>query len=287
MTRTKPCRICDGTATPWYDFGHYNYYRCESCRSAFLDPVPTADELELYYATYHQSTDDGGAYDWIEDRIARTFPAKIRLVRDKTGGKPGRLLDVGCGKGVFVKACVERGIDAFGVDLSRSGVDYAVQKLGVRALCGDVAELKPQLGVFDTATCWATVEHLPDAGAVLSNVRDVLRPGGTLFLLTCAGDSLVERMLPGATEWFIPPQHLVIFSASGIKRTLEASGFEVRSIEMNWEYHAARRLARLGRNLAAAVSLRLLFTLLRLHAEPPFLARYPIGNEMMVIARRR
>jgi acetyltransferase-like isoleucine patch superfamily enzyme len=46
----------------------------------------------------------------------------VRRIFQFTGGRPGRLLDVDCGRGFFIKACVTSGIDAEGVDLSETAV---------------------------------------------------------------------------------------------------------------------------------------------------------------------
>src|SRR5947207_1356051 len=115
------CLICGSGAEPHYRVAQYSMYRCSRCRTAFLWPMPSSEQLRDYYSSYHLSDEEGGIYDVIESRIRRTFVAKAELVKRTLGHESGiRLLDVGCGKGFFVKTCVEHGIDAEGIDISES-----------------------------------------------------------------------------------------------------------------------------------------------------------------------
>jgi hypothetical protein len=118
-------RLLRVRAVPVLYIPEYRMYRCAGCRTAFVWPAPADDQLTRFYQTYHLSDAEGGSYDAMEDRMRADFPAKVHHVLPATGGKPRRLLDVGCGKGFFVKACADRGVDAQGIDLSETGVAYA------------------------------------------------------------------------------------------------------------------------------------------------------------------
>jgi SAM-dependent methyltransferase len=280
------CPICGGSSTAFYGANGYTFYRCEQCRTAFVHPMPSDELLREHYSRFHRSDDQGGAYDQFEKRMAVTFAAKVKLVKEFSGGNRVSVLDVGCGKGVFVKACVDAGIDAQGIDVSDSGVDYAVQKLGVRAVCGALADLKAQLGRFDTVTFWATLEHLPDSMKMLRDIYEILNPGGRLLLTTASGDDIVERLLPGVTQWYDPPTHLVIYSEPGIRRALEAQGFSVTKIDMCYEYTRARRWMRLTRNTLTAAMLRAAAELGRLPTGGFTVTRFLLGNDLLAVAQK-
>jgi SAM-dependent methyltransferase len=98
---------------------------------------------------------------------------------------PGhRLLDVGCGPGLLLGQAVERGADAWGVDVSATALALA-RRLAPRArVCAGNAEA---LGfadrVFDRVTCIGTFEHFPDGGRALAELRRVLKPDGRLCVM--------------------------------------------------------------------------------------------------------
>ena len=77
----------------------------------------------------------------------------------------GRVLDIGCGTGVFALLLADRGIEVVGCDPARASIDVARAKPGserVRWICGDVTELPPLQ--VDLATMTANVaQEIVDA----------------------------------------------------------------------------------------------------------------------------
>lgn len=281
------CPLCAGGAQPAFMAGEHRMYRCRACHTAFLSPVPTPAELERFYARFHLSDSEGGWYDQMEQRMQADFPEKVRLIRRATSGRdPRRLIDVGCGKGFFVKACSDAGIRAMGIDLSLSGVEYAKRILGVKAVCGNLSQLKGTLGTFDTATLWATIEHVPEPVQLLRDIFDVLEPGGVLLLDTGIGHDWLDRLLPGVNQWYDPPQHLWVFSREGLEKALMSAGFSVESVDPCFERSGLRRALRIARNGVLAAGLRVAATLGGMSIGPFGFTRYPLGNLMSAIARK-
>jgi SAM-dependent methyltransferase len=266
-------------------------YRCSSCGTSFVWPVPSDEALGRFYHDYHLAATQGGWYDDVEDRMQADFPAKIERIRAFSPARnPGRILDVGCGKGYFVKACVDAGLDAQGCDLSTSGVEFARESLKVRATCGLLRDIKTRLvadaGAFDTATLWATIEHLPDPIGTLKDIFDILKPGGRLLLDTGIGDDWLDRLLPGRVQWFDPPQHLFVFSAPGLRVALEKAGFSVVSMDTCFDRTPLRRVLRRVRNGTIAAVLRAGAELGRMRSGAFGFTRYPIGNLQSFVAQR-
>ncbi|HEY7117077.1 MAG TPA: class I SAM-dependent methyltransferase [Tepidisphaeraceae bacterium] len=288
MPETTPitCPLCHASSTPCFMAGGYRMYRCSACRAAFVHPMPDDAALKRFYDDFHRSANQGGWYDEIEDRMREDFPAKVALAQRAMGraGASGRLIDVGCGKGFFVKACADAGIDAIGVDLSETGVNFAKEQLKVNALHGSLHDLKPTLGTFDVATFWATIEHLADPVGMLRDIFDILKPGGRLLCDTGIGDDWLDRLLPGVAQWYDPPQHLFVFSRGGMMRAMEAAGFSVAHLDPAFDRTPARRIIRKLRNGTLAAGLRISAAAGRMKpGEFPF-TRYPLGNLMTVEA---
>lgn len=280
---SSPCPICGGNSQPAFSAAEYRMYRCAECGTAFVSPSPSPEQLKRFYAAFHEQ--GTGWYDEVESRMQADFPIKRRLVQ-KFIPKGGLLLDVGCGKGFFVKDCADNGLDAQGIDLSESGVQYAAQTLGVKATCGSLHDMKEGLGLFDAVTFWATIEHLPDPKEMLKDISSVLKPGGYLFLDTGIGDDWLDRLLPGAVQWYDPPQHLFVFSERGLRNSLQSAGFQVVHFDRCFERSRFRRTLRIGRNGAIAAGMRAVSVFGRLRFGTFVFTRYPVGNLMMAIARK-
>ncbi|MGW4054556.1 class I SAM-dependent methyltransferase [Streptomyces sp. NPDC004779] len=100
-----------------------------------------------------------------------------------------RVLDIGCGTGVFALLLAERGVDVVGVDPAQASVDVARAKPGsgrVRWICGDATNLPPLRA--DLATMTANVaQEIADPQEwrkTLRGVHGALRPGGRLVFET-------------------------------------------------------------------------------------------------------
>jgi SAM-dependent methyltransferase len=253
-----------------------------------VSPTPTDTELAEFYTTFHLQLNEGGGYEMFEDRMNADFPVKGTLVKSLLAEGAGRrLLDVGCGKGFFIKHCSEIGLEAQGVDLSSSAIEYAVNKLGVKARAGALHDLKGELGQFDVVTFWATIEHVPDPLQTLRDIYLVLKPGGRLFMDTGIGDDWLDRWLPGHVQWYDPPQHLFVFSEPGLRRALDLAGFKVVNIDTNFERSTIRRIVKTVRNRSCAMALRMVSSAAGLKSGPFAFTRFQLGNLMSVVAERQ
>lgn len=279
------CPICRGSAQPAFIAGVHRMYICDQCRTAFCWPQPTDAELNDFYFQFHAAAEQNGWYDEVESRMQADFPTKLGLVKRVTGGSPGRILDVGCGKGFFVRACVDAGLQAEGIDVSKSAVQYAREEVGITAHLGSIGHLKASLGKFNTVTLWATIEHLPRPEEALRDIASVLTPGGYLFADTGRGDDWLDRLLPGRVQWYDPPQHLFVFSEIGFRRLLKKAGFDVVQFDGCFERSGVRKAVRIARAAVIAGTLRAASAAARLRGGRFEFTRYPVGNLMNVCAQ--
>ncbi|MEV7181677.1 class I SAM-dependent methyltransferase [Kitasatospora sp. NPDC093679] len=100
-----------------------------------------------------------------------------------------RVLDIGCGTGVFALLLADRGVQVVGLDPARASIDVARAKPGserVRWICGDATALPPLQ--VDLVTMTANVAQAivsPDAWRrTLTGAHEALRPGGYLVFET-------------------------------------------------------------------------------------------------------
>lgn len=100
-----------------------------------------------------------------------------------------KMLDVGCGPGIFTEFMIDQGADAAGVDIDHSLVGTAkhrVEQRGARGhfLVGRVEQLPYRNGVFDVCVANSILEHAQDWRATLEEITRVLKPGGLLVFYT-------------------------------------------------------------------------------------------------------
>lgn len=114
----------------------------------------------------------------------------IRRIRDVAGNRPFRLLDVGCGTGLFatrLKAALPQaqvwGVDLTGEMLARGARRWQHLEHSVLPVQGDSERLPFATGGFDFVTCANSFHHYPNQQTAVVEMQRVLRPGGRLLII--------------------------------------------------------------------------------------------------------
>jgi ubiquinone/menaquinone biosynthesis C-methylase UbiE len=114
------------------------------------------------------------------------MPAKFHdLCLRVTGQVAGRVLDIGCGHGILLERVLERFRPArtVGCDLS-SVLCVRATSRNPKAIIvqADAEDLPFATDAFDHVFMVEVLEHLPDVGKALREVRRILRAGGTFLV---------------------------------------------------------------------------------------------------------
>jgi SAM-dependent methyltransferase len=229
IERLLPCPLCGGrTIQPlmhperpgrWV----YHVVRCAGCGFLYRHPGIKPERLgELYAGKY-------GAF--LTGRYAAKRRARYEQALDRFSplfddGRGRRLLDFGCGAGLFLELAHARGFEGYGVDLSPDAVIRAHRKKsGRRTYVGrpqDVPEIAE--GGFDVVTMWSVMAHLATPVEDLTTLRQLLRPDGMLVILTVNADSLLLKRDRGSWGGFTP-NHLMFYSPTTLRELLRQAGF--------------------------------------------------------------
>ena len=156
----------------------------------------------------------------------------VKFVRSL--GEAERALDLGCGDGRLSAELGARRL--YAADVSSVALERARGRLGSEA---EIVEVDPDSPLpledsqFDLVLCAETLEHVRDVQLFLSEVRRVLRPGGTFALTTPAHGRLtaLRLLIRGFDNGFDPlSPHLRFFTKRSLTRLLTELGFDIRSM---------------------------------------------------------
>lgn len=100
---------------------------------------------------------------------------------------PGRVLDVGCGPGVYLQKLKDSADQTVGVDLSHGMVAEA-QRISPDVCVANAEQLPFRDSTFDTTLSIHMLYHVPDIARAVSELRRVTRPGGTVLVVTNGAD---------------------------------------------------------------------------------------------------
>jgi SAM-dependent methyltransferase len=203
---------------------HYHVVRCPTCGFLYRHPgIKPARLGELYAGNYDR---------FLTGRYARNRRRRYRMAMEGFGalltqGEGRRLLDFGCGAGIFLELAHRLGYEGFGVDLSPESIERArLRPGGKRTYVGSPTEV-PEIaaGGFDVITLWSVMAHLPQPVDDLRMLRGLLAPGGVLLIFTVNANSL--RLKANGADWNgFTPNHLKFFSPATLTRALALAGLE-------------------------------------------------------------
>ncbi len=228
------CPVCRASARAAVDLGDYRLFECRTCGSWSSDALArdarTTFDPEAYFA---HADEDRARWD---DLLGRALPGD---------GAAPRVLDVGCGRGDFLRYVAERHprAERCGIELdpARAAAARAASP-GARIETGDVALALGLLpGAFDLVTLWDVFEHLVDPREVLCALAARLAPGGVVFVQTIHERSVVPTLgrvlyaasggrLTGPARRTHEAHHLVFFSRPGLQRLADAAGLRIRAL---------------------------------------------------------
>ena len=233
-----PCCICGRTheeffceSTDYITGEIFRVVRCTGCGLIYVNPRPSVNSLSRYYPQTHQSSSPA-LYERSDAR------PRIRLVSGLLGGTPGRILDVGCGKGLLLLGLRERGWEVCGTELSEASAQIA-NTAGITVYNLPLEECPFEIESFDVVTLYHSLEHMINPQKTLTAVHGLLRPGG--FLVVEVPNIRSWYAGTFGTEWFHfdAPRHLYHFNQQTLRRMLEACGFlVVRESTHNVQYDA-------------------------------------------------
>lgn len=235
MQRSK-CPICDAEDTAElfklespYIVGLYYYIQhCTHCQHRYaLGPLSKEILDEVYGAAFHSTSQQQA--DSPTSAIMINAAHRAQWLNEY--GMQGKLLDVGAGRGYFVKAA-QAYFDARGVDYSPNANEYG-KSIGVEIDSGDFLYSSYETESFDVLTFWDVLASMVNVHESISHAAQLLRPGGYAVFTVPMGDSLACRLSGKRWPLWIPPVNLHYFSKQSLQHLFQKNGFE-------FEYVACR-----------------------------------------------
>ena len=230
------CPVC--RADKFIPLGEKNGFpivQCRACTHRFVDPMPSKEVIDAYYAKY-----------WINEKNIRNGDKKIRklkrILRPVFRRAPGKtFLDVGCNTGFGVEAARRLGYQASGIDLSGEAIEIAERLYPEnRFIAGTAQEFAKGGETFDAILCREVIEHMPEIHSFMAALRSLMKVGGVLWLTTPdAGHFRVPKDFPQWKE-VIPPEHVSYFNLNSLRRLFSGYGIEI--LRRNYEWKSSLRV---------------------------------------------
>ena len=260
----------------------------------YLDPVEKiSPEIDMSLLTAEESS-------YIETQLqanSQKFDNQTNILKKHLSLKNAKVLDIGCGGGLFLSLLKREGADVIGIELSDSRAQYAKTKHNLEIHKYPIESEFWQRGYtnhFDAVTLWDVIEHVNYPFQTFQCATNVLKEGGLLLIDTPFRDSfyhqvgeITYRLSGGRFPTFLNAMysshlfgHKQIFSAAEMKSLFESVGLEVIELhkfhELSFPYDFY-----LKKLLRSEVLVKLLLPVVK-----AFFWLVKIRNKILVIGRK-
>jgi 2-polyprenyl-3-methyl-5-hydroxy-6-metoxy-1,4-benzoquinol methylase len=216
--------------------GVYSAYECLACQIWFTHPLPSLDDLSKLYSTGNYRAETGKRFIPILEKTIHYLTIRKRN-RIKSYVKVGRILDLGCGRGLFLNLMKQDGWHVKGQEFDSKSASYAINRYGID-VHGGTLDGKFEKESFDVVNINHVLEHLEKPRETLAECHKILKKGGLLVVAVPNIDSFQAKF--GNSNWFQLdiPIHLHHFSSKSLIDLIESQLFEVDLIRhFKFEYN--------------------------------------------------
>jgi len=228
-----PCPLCKSTSyKKLYPKVYRRIVKCSKCNLILTNPRLKKRYLKhLYSEEYFNNTNSShfGYENYLadEEKIVRTFKKRVEAI-EKVVLKKGKMLDIGCATGFFMKAARDNKWRVEGIEISEYAASYAKEHFGFKVYSKDFLTLSLPEKTYDVITLWDVIEHFNNPTAALIKIRKLLKPNGILVLSTPDVNSIPANLT--GSKWVgykLSDEHLTYFSIKTMTNLLEKTGFSV------------------------------------------------------------
>lgn len=235
--------------------GTYNYFLCKACKFAWLNPRPIKEDLFLFYKDYYTHPNNK-QHNGIEKGNIVPVKESKRLVKanlffhvnfnkerhsfpiiPKWYGE-GKLLDIGCGDGLFLFNMKKMGWQTYGIEIDEKAANYAIKNYGLNVYIGDIESSPFENNFFSVITMNHTIEHIFDPLRLLEQCYKLLAPNGYVYIETPNLNSLAHWIFKRNYVFIDAPRHLWIWSKESLMKAALREKFKIEECKTT-NYYAA------------------------------------------------
>ena len=224
---SKPYLICKDHSVSGEEF---TLVQCASCNFVYTNPRPNEKQIGKYYqsANYISHTDTNkGIINKVYHLVRKkTVADKVKLVNRLH--EKGKLLDIGCGTGVFLEHCKKQGWQTKGIEPDEGARTIAHNRLNVPIEKDFLTSYSNEK--FDIITLWHVLEHIHELNKTVEKIVSMMTTDAKVVIAVPNIGSYDAQLYKNYWAAYDIPKHLYHFT----KKTLELlmSNYGLRLVEV-------------------------------------------------------
>ena len=230
------CPVCGNEK--WkvvYKISQWEIGQCTVCAFARIDPLPMRESRPEHYTkekVIKRNIKEKTPLQKFSRAMKHFFNRAMN--RNKSDifysklsrylSSMSKVLDVGCGDGSFLKLAKKQFICA-GIEISEYLAALARKQGDIKIMVGNFLTAGFTNEKYDAVTLISFLEHLDDPMQAIKECFGLLSNGGVLLMKTVNYGCLNRRIRKEGWTGFRPPDHIIYFTPSNLKRLLKKIGF--------------------------------------------------------------
>lgn len=237
MEELKNCPVCQNNTFIEFlkvqDFTvsqeKFSIQECKNCGFKFTNPRPDLTQIGEYYKAEsyisHTNTSKGLIAKLYHSVRKYTLKGKLNLINSLIPQK-GKLLDVGCGTGMFLNVCREDGWIVNGIEPD-GGARQIAEEINKASIKTEIlSSFKNE--TFDIITMWHVLEHVHLLNKTVDWLNERLSENGYLIIAVPNHESKDAEIYQEHWAGYDVPRHLYHYSQKSIKQLFEQKGFSLK-----------------------------------------------------------
>ena len=221
----ESCIICSSAnKKPLYE----GIVKCSDCDHVYANLTLSDEE---YKSLYNHDYFHGNEYsNYVSDKnvLQKNFLNRIKILNKFSSNKKNlSLLEIGSAYGFFLEQAKPFFKDVMGIDITESGVKYAVNKLKLNVKNIDFLKWKTDQNKWDIICLWDTIEHLKEPNLFIKKANSLMKKDGLIAITTGDINSWLSKIRGKNWRLIHPPTHIHYFSKKSLTDLLLRHGFEV------------------------------------------------------------
>lgn len=161
-----------------------------------------------------------------EKYLISRFQKRLKIIEKYAS--QGKILDIGCAAGFFLKLANKQGWETYGIDTCEKILKIChSENASSKIFLGSLNEVKFPESSFDVVVVFDTLEHISDISDFLWTLKGVIKPEGLLAISVPDQGGIISRI--SGKHWFDykKSQHLYFFNLNSLQQILKRMGFKV------------------------------------------------------------
>lgn len=234
MEKLNQCPICSSTEqTEFADITDhfltkevFTIVKCKKCSFLFTNPRPSQSEISSYYHSENYISHKTSKLTLFSKAyaIARSFSLCKKHSLISKFKQPGKILDIGCGTGEFLKFMKHKSWEVTGIEPADSPRAFARNNYALEVYDEQKLDDLPP-NHFDVITLWHVLEHVTRLDVRMRQIKRLLARDGLIIIALPNHESWDAKKYDTFWAAWDTPRHLYHFSQKTVEILLSKNDF--------------------------------------------------------------